>query len=54
MFFSSFNRLFLLTTMGLASGWSVGVSLGMEVVSSDVKRDVNWSFKMFDFFTLSL
>ena len=54
MSFSSFNTPFLLTTIGLASGWSVGVSLGMEVVSSEVKTDVNWSFKMFDFFTLSL
>ena len=26
----------------------------MEVVSYEVKTDVNWSFKMFDFFTLSL
>ena len=48
MSFSSYNTPFLLSTIGLASGWSMGVSLGMDVVSSKVKTDVNWSFRMLD------
>ena len=54
MSFGSFNMPFLLTILGLALGWSVGVSLRMNGVSSEVKTDVNWSFRVFDFFTLSL